>query len=119
MSFLVVSEHLGAVQAFLPGFSCHGLNPLKAYGPFTEAPESWPHLAAFNQRLTTILNQPPTVDDTRCVMGSILPRDVPIRSHRLFFFYLMCLTSATSSHTRLYSPIAGKKLPVLPVFTVQ
>lgn len=31
--------------------------------PFTEAPENWPYLAAFNQRLTSILNEPLAMDE--------------------------------------------------------
>jgi putative DNA primase/helicase len=31
--------------------------------PFTEAPENWPHLAAFNRRIAAILDQPVPIDD--------------------------------------------------------
>lgn len=37
---------------------------------FTEAPQSWPHLAAFQSRLSEILHQPATIDDDGCLTPS-------------------------------------------------
>jgi putative DNA primase/helicase len=41
--------------------------------PFTEAPASWPALAAFNRRLAEILAQPAPVDDEGALSPLVLP----------------------------------------------
>ena len=40
--------------------------------PFTEAPANWPALAAFNQRLAAILNQPEPIDDDGALTPAML-----------------------------------------------
>jgi len=40
--------------------------------PFTEAPANWPALAAFNQRLAAILNQPEPIDENGALTPAML-----------------------------------------------
>ncbi len=45
----------------------------QGYRPFTEAPPNWPHLAAFHQRITAILNQPVPIDENGALTPPLLP----------------------------------------------
>ena len=40
--------------------------------PFTEAPASWPHLAAFHRRIAAILNQPAPIDEDGALTPAML-----------------------------------------------
>ena len=44
----------------------------QGFRPFTEAPANWPALAAFNQRLAEILNQPAPIDDNGALTPDML-----------------------------------------------
>ena len=48
---------------FLARFLIAWPESTQGYRPFTEAPENWPHLAAFNRRISAILNQAAPIDD--------------------------------------------------------
>jgi len=39
---------------------------------FTEAPENWPHLAAFNRRISQILSEPVPIDEHGCLQPVLL-----------------------------------------------
>jgi putative DNA primase/helicase len=40
--------------------------------PFTEAPENWPHLAAYHRRIAAILNQPAPIDEDGALTPAML-----------------------------------------------
>ena len=44
----------------------------QGFRPFTEAPENWPHLAAFNRRISAILNQAAPIDDDGALHPSMM-----------------------------------------------
>ena len=48
---------------FLARFLIAWPESTQGFRPFTEAPANWPHLAAFNRRISAILNQEPPIDD--------------------------------------------------------
>lgn len=48
---------------FLARFLIAWPESTQGFRPFTEAPENWPHLAAFNRRISAILNQAAPIDD--------------------------------------------------------
>lgn len=55
-SFFEKSGALARGTGFLARFLVSWPESTQGYRPFTEAPESWPQLAAFNRRITEILN---------------------------------------------------------------
>jgi putative DNA primase/helicase len=57
------SGTLARGTGFLARFLLSWPESTQGLRPFTEAPENWPYLAAFNQRLTSILNEPLAVDE--------------------------------------------------------
>jgi hypothetical protein len=66
-------ERSGALArgiGFLARFLLSWPESTQGFRPFTEAPENWPNLAAFNHRLTEILNEPLAMDDD----GALTPR---------------------------------------------
>ena len=67
---------------------------------FTEAPDNWPALAAFNQRLTTILSQPAPIDED----GSLTPVMLPMSpdTKRLWVEYHDAIESELASGGELY-----------------
>jgi putative DNA primase/helicase len=48
---------------FLARFLISWPQSTQGYRPFAEAPESWPHMAAFNRRIAEILRDPVPLDD--------------------------------------------------------
>jgi len=58
---------------FLARFLVAWPESTQGFRPFTEAPENWPHLAAFNRRIAEILNLPPPIDDGGALHPAMLP----------------------------------------------
>jgi putative DNA primase/helicase len=63
------SGGLARGTGFLARFLLAWPESTQGYRPFTEAPENWPHLAAFHLRITEILNNPVSMEDD----GALLP----------------------------------------------
>lgn len=59
---------------FLARFLIAWPDSTQGYRPFTDAPENWPHLAAFNRRIAEILRQPPPIQSD----GSLTPVMLPL-----------------------------------------
>jgi putative DNA primase/helicase len=55
--FFERSGTLARGTGFLARFLVAWPESTQGYRPFTEAPASWPHLAAFHRRVAAILNQ--------------------------------------------------------------
>jgi hypothetical protein len=68
--FFVRSGVLARGTGFLARFLLSWPISTQGLRPFTEAPDEWPHLAAFNKRLTAVLNEPITLDEA----GALTPR---------------------------------------------
>jgi len=62
-SFFERSGTLARGTGFLARFLIAWPESTQGYRPFREAPEHWPNMATFNQRLTQILHEPPPLDD--------------------------------------------------------
>lgn len=62
-AFFKASGELARGTGFLARFLIAWPESTQGQRPFTEAPENWPHLAAFNRRITEILNQDVPIDD--------------------------------------------------------
>ena len=60
--FLIRSGTLARGSGFLARFLVAWPESTQGFRPFTEAPKNWPHLAAFNRRITAILDQPVPID---------------------------------------------------------
>jgi putative DNA primase/helicase len=67
--FLRESGALARGTGFLARFLIAWPETTQGHRPFTEAPSSWPHLAAFNQRIAAILSQPAPLDEN----GGLVP----------------------------------------------
>lgn len=68
-AFFEKSGALARGTRFLARFLIAWPASTQGYRPFTEAPENWPALAAFNRRISEILNQPVPMDDS----GALIP----------------------------------------------
>lgn len=62
-SFFDKSGALARGTGFLARFLVAWPDSTQGYRPFSEAPESWPHLAAFHRRITEILGQPAPIGE--------------------------------------------------------
>ena len=69
LAFFEKSGKLARGTGFLARFLLAWPDSTQGYRPFTEAPANWPNLAAFNRRITEILNQPVPIDEN----GSLTP----------------------------------------------
>ena len=69
LSFFEKSGALARGTGFLARFLIAWPESTQGQRPFTEAPEHWPSLAAFNSRITEILNLPVPINDE----GSLTP----------------------------------------------
>lgn len=58
---------------FLARFLIAWPESTQGFRPFTEAPENWPHLAAFNRRIAEILNLSSPIDDGGALHPAMLP----------------------------------------------
>ena len=63
LSFFEKSGALARGTGFLARFLIAWPESTQGNRPFTEAPEHWPSLAAFNRRITEILNLPVSIND--------------------------------------------------------
>ncbi len=63
LSFFEKSGALARGTGFLARFLISWPESTQGYRPFTEAPEHWPSLAAFNRRITEILNLPAPINE--------------------------------------------------------
>jgi len=70
LAFFEKSGALARGTGFLARFLIAWPESTQGNRPFTEAPESWPSLAAFNLRITEILNQNVPIDEN----GSLTPQ---------------------------------------------
>ena len=61
--FFAKSGSLARGSGFMARFLISWPESTQGTRSFTEAPPNWPHLAAFNRRLTEILNQPAPIND--------------------------------------------------------
>lgn len=57
---------------FLARFLIAWPESTQGFRPFTEAPENWPHLAAFNRRISAILNQPAPITEDGALTPAML-----------------------------------------------
>lgn len=62
-AFFKASGELARGTGFLARFLIAWPESTQGNRPFTEAPENWPHLAAFNNRITEILNQDASITE--------------------------------------------------------
>jgi putative DNA primase/helicase len=62
-AFLIQSGELARGSGFLARFLIAWPNSTQGTRHFTEAPEHWPHLEAFNRRISEILNLPVPIDN--------------------------------------------------------
>jgi putative DNA primase/helicase len=72
-AFFDKSGALARGTGFLARFLVAWPESTQGYRPFTEAPENWPALAAFNRRISEILNQPVPMDDGGALVPPMLP----------------------------------------------
>lgn len=72
-SFFDRSGGLARGTGFLARFLVAWPESTQGFRPFTEAPANWPALAAFNQRLARVLDQPVSIDDDGALFPSVLP----------------------------------------------
>lgn len=70
--FFIRSGALARGTGFLARFLVAWPESTQGLRPFSEAPESWPHLAAFNRRIAAILDQPSPVDDDGALKPAML-----------------------------------------------
>jgi putative DNA primase/helicase len=57
---------------FLARFLVAWPESTQGFRPFTDPPESWPHLAAFNRRIATILDNPAPIGDDGALTPAML-----------------------------------------------
>ncbi|ALQ51150.1 YfjI family protein [Nitrosomonas ureae] len=69
-SFFEKSGALARGTGFLARFLISWPESTQGYRSFTEAPDSWPKLAAFNRRITEILNIPAPINED----GALIPQ---------------------------------------------
>lgn len=72
-SFFDRSGGLARGTGFLARFLVAWPQSTQGFRPFTEPPPSWPALAAFNQRIEAILEQPVPIDDDGALTPPLLP----------------------------------------------
>ncbi len=68
-NFFDKSGQLARGTGFLARFLISHPESTQGHRPFTEAPQSWPCLSAFNRRISTILNETVSIDEN----GSLTP----------------------------------------------
>ncbi|MGH8660095.1 MAG: YfjI family protein [Gammaproteobacteria bacterium] len=78
--FLTRSGALARGTGFLARFLVAWPESTQGFRPFTEAPLNWPALAAFNRRITAILDQPVPIDDEGALSPPILPLTVEAKA---------------------------------------
>ena len=71
-SFFDKSGGLARGTGFLARFLVAWPESTQGYRPFTEAPENWPHLAAFHQRIAAILANPVPMDEEGALSPALM-----------------------------------------------
>ena len=71
-AFFDSTKGLARGTGFLARFLISWPKSTQGFRPFTEAPANWPAMAAFNGRLTLILNQPAPIDDDGALTPAML-----------------------------------------------
>ncbi|MDQ3581172.1 MAG: DUF3987 domain-containing protein [Pseudomonadota bacterium] len=71
-NFFERSEGLARGTGFLARFLIAWPESTQGYRPFTEAPENWPALAAFNQRIAEILEESPPMNEEGDLSPAVL-----------------------------------------------
>jgi putative DNA primase/helicase len=71
-SFFERSDGLARGTGFLARFLVSWPESTQGFRPFTEAPEAWPALAAFNRRIAEILHRPIPFDDKEVLAPRML-----------------------------------------------
>jgi putative DNA primase/helicase len=71
-SFFDRSGALARGTGFLARFLVAWPVSTQGHRPFTEAPENWPHLAAFHQRIAAILANPVPIDDDGALTPALM-----------------------------------------------
>ena len=71
--FFTRSGALARGTGFLARFLVAWPESTQGQRPFTDPPANWPHLAAFHQRIATILNQPAPIDEDGALTPPMLP----------------------------------------------
>jgi putative DNA primase/helicase len=71
-SFFDRSGVLARGTGFLARFLVAWPVSTQGYRPFTEAPENWPHLAAFHQRIEAILANPVPIEDDGALTPALM-----------------------------------------------
>ena len=79
-SFLAKSGALARGTGFLARFLIAWPESTQGFRPFTDAPASWPSVAAFNRRITAILEQPAPIDDTGALTPPMLTMTADAKS---------------------------------------
>jgi len=72
LSFFDRSEGLARGTGFLSRFLVSWPESTQGFRPFTEPPATWPALAAFDRRITEILDQPVSIDDDGALSPIVL-----------------------------------------------
>ncbi|HCU23926.1 MAG TPA: hypothetical protein DF383_02825, partial [Deltaproteobacteria bacterium] len=84
-SFFDRSGGLARGTGFLARFLLAWPESTQGYRHFSEAPADWPKLAAFNRRISEILNQPVAIDEESLLSLSALSLTVEAKSHWISF----------------------------------
>jgi putative DNA primase/helicase len=71
-SFFDKSGGLARGTGFLARFLVAWPESTQGFRPFTEAPENWPHLATFHQRIAAILANPVPIDDDGALSPALM-----------------------------------------------
>jgi len=71
-SFFDKSGGLARGTGFLARFLVAWPESTQGFRPFTEAPENWPHLAAFHQRIAAILANPVPIDEEGALSPALM-----------------------------------------------
>ena len=71
-SFFDKSGGLARGTGFLARFLVAWPESTQGFRPFTEAPENWPHLAAFHQRIAVILANPVPIDEEGALSPALM-----------------------------------------------
>ena len=71
-SFFDKTGALARGTGFLARFLVAWPESTQGFRPFTEPPDNWPHLAAFNRRIAAILDQPAPIDDDGALIPALL-----------------------------------------------
>ncbi|SAL16974.1 hypothetical protein AWB71_00683 [Caballeronia peredens] len=71
-SFMDKAGTLARGTGFLARFLIAWPRSTQGFRPYVEAPDHWPHMSAFNARVTEILKKPIPLDDSGCLIPLML-----------------------------------------------